>query len=162
MSVNRGRARAALHLSYTRGVLWWAWALVGLALLGVELFTPGGFFVLFFGVGALVVAALVGLGVGGPPWTQWLVFSAVSVVSLLWFRSRLLARFGRGETERRLDTLEGEVATPLEDLAPDAIGKAELRGTTWTARNADARPLARGQRCRVVRVDGLTLHVRAE
>jgi inner membrane protein len=143
-------------------VLWWAWALVGLALLGVEMFTPGGFFVLFFGIGALLVALLVGLGAAGPPWAQWLIFSAVSVVSLLLFRSRLLKRFGHGEPARVLDTLEDEVATPLEDLAPGAVGKAELRGTSWTARNAGDSPLARGQRCRVSRVEGLTLHLRAE
>lgn len=144
-------------------MFWWAWVLIGLALLGVEVFTPGGFFVLFFGVGALVVGALVGLGIGGPPWAQWLIFSVVSVISLLLFRSRLLARFGRGEEGGRgLDTLEDEVAVPLEDLAPGAIGKVELRGTSWTARNADERPLVRGQRCRVVRVEGLTLHLRAE
>jgi membrane protein implicated in regulation of membrane protease activity len=143
-------------------VLWWVWTLLGLALLGVEVFTPGGFFVLFFGVGALVVGALVGLGIGGPPWAQWLIFSVVSVVSLLLFRSRMLARFGHGEAAPRLDTLEGEVATPLEDLAPGAIGKAELRGTVWTVLNADELPLATGQRSRVIRVDGLTLHLRAE
>jgi inner membrane protein len=143
-------------------VLWWLWVLIGLALLGVEVFTPGGFFVLFFGVGALVVGALVGLGIGGPPWAQWLIFSVVSVVSLLLFRSRLLARFGHDAPGLRLDTLEGEVATPIEDLVPDAIGKAELRGTVWTVRNADERTLAKGQRCRVLRVDGLTLHLRAE
>jgi membrane protein implicated in regulation of membrane protease activity len=143
-------------------VLWWVWVLVGLALLGVEVFTPGGFFVLFFGVGALVVGVLVGLGVGVPPWAQWLIFSLVSVVSLLLFRSRLLAWFGHGEPGRRLDTLENEVATPLEDLAPGAVGKAELRGTSWTARNADERILVRGQRCRVSRVEGLTLHLRGE
>jgi hypothetical protein len=143
-------------------VLWWVWALVGLALLGIEVFTPGGFFVLFFGVGALAVGVLVGLGVGGPPWAQWLIFSVVSVVSLLLFRNRLLAWFGHGDPGSRLDTLEGEVATPLEDLAPGAVGKAELRGTSWTAQNAGDRLLARGQRCRVIRVEGLTLHVRAE
>jgi membrane protein implicated in regulation of membrane protease activity len=143
-------------------VFWWVWVLIGLALLGVEVFTPGGFFVLFFGVGALAVGILVGLGAGGPPWAQWLIFSVVSVVSLLLFRNRLLTWFGHGEPGRRLDTLEDEVATPLEDLAPGAVGKAELRGTSWTARNADERPLARGQRCRVSRVEGLTLHLRGE
>jgi membrane protein implicated in regulation of membrane protease activity len=48
----------------------------------------------------------------------------------------------------------------MDDLAPGAVGKAELRGTTWTAQNADDRPLARGQRCRVARVEGLTLLIR--
>jgi hypothetical protein len=60
-----------------------------------------------------------------------------------------------------MDTLEGELAIPMDDLAPGAVGKAELRGTSWTAQNADDRPLAKGQRCRVVRVEGLTLFIRA-
>ena len=140
---------------------WWVWLLAGIALLAWELFTPGGFYVMFFGIGALVVGALVAFGAGGPPWLQWLVFSAISVASLLLFRGRVLARFDTGARSAPMDTLEGELAIPMEDLAPGAVGKAELRGTSWTAQNADDRPLARGQRCRVVRVEGLTLFIRA-
>jgi hypothetical protein len=140
---------------------WWLWLLGGIALLGVEVLTPGGFYVMFFGVGALVVGLLVGLQAGGPPWVQWLVFSGVSVASLLLFRGRLLARFQTAGRAAPMDTLEGELAIPMDDLAPGAVGKAELRGTSWTAQNADDRPLAKGQRCRVVRVEGLTLFIRA-
>jgi hypothetical protein len=60
------------------------------------------------------------------------------------------------------DTLVGEVATLAETLAPGATGRAELRGSTWTARNAGATPLPAGSRTRVERVEGLLLHVRAE
>ncbi|MBI4638547.1 MAG: NfeD family protein [Candidatus Rokubacteria bacterium] len=141
---------------------WWLWILMGLALLGLEMATPGGFYLLFFGVGALVVGATVGVEVGGPVWVQWLLFSAVSVVSLLLFRGPLLARLKGRERDVAMDTLEGEVATLMDDLSPGAVGKAELRGTTWTAQNGDDRPLSRGQRCRVARVEGLTLWVRAE
>ena len=140
---------------------WWFWLLAGIALLGWELFTPGGFYVMFFGVGALVVGLLVALGAGGPPWVQWLVFSAVSIASLLLFRRSVLARFDTGQRAVPMDTLEGELAIPMEDLAPGAVGKAELRGTSWTAQNADDRTLTRGQRCRVARVEGLTLFIRA-
>ena len=136
--------------------------LLGLALLGLEILTPGGFYVLFFGVGAIVVGALAGLGVAGPAWSQWLLFSIVSIVSLGLFRDRLLRRMSPTEPPPTIDALEGEVAVLLEDIAPGAFGKAELRGTTWTTRNADAVTLARGQRCRVTRVDGLTLTVHAE
>ena len=45
----------------------------------------------------------------------------------------------------------------MEDIAVDAVGKAELRGTTWNARNVGDKLLTRAQRCRVRRVDGLTL-----
>ncbi len=140
---------------------WWVWVLVGLGLLGLEMVTPGGFYVLFFGAGALLVGVLVGLGAVQPPWLQWLLFSAFSVLSLALFRGRLVAWSHSGPTPP-IDSLLGEIATPMEDIAPDARGKAELRGTAWTAHNVDARPLARGQRGRVVRVDGLTLDIRAE
>ena len=54
---------------------WWLWLLVGLALLGVEMLTPGGFFTIFFGVAAIVVGVLSRFGLAGPPWMQWLLFS---------------------------------------------------------------------------------------
>jgi hypothetical protein len=141
---------------------WWVWVLVGLALLALELVTPGGFYVMFFGAAAVVVGALVGAGVGGPAWVQWLLFSVFSVVSLLLFRGRLLALTRTATTDRAVDALEGEVAVPLEDIAPGAVGQAELRGTAWAAHNGEARPLTKGQRCRVARVEGLTLWIRAE
>jgi len=47
----------------------------------------------------------------------------------------------------------------LEDVAPGVVGKGELRGTTWSVRTEGARTLRRGERVRVVRVDGLTLWV---
>lgn len=142
-------------------MLWWLWLVAGLVLLGVEMVTPGGFYVLFFGVSALVVGCLVGLGVGGPVWLQWIVFSALSVGSLLLLRPHLVRWTRSAERPDPMDTLEGEAAVLMEDLGPGAFGKAELRGTTWTALNRGGTPLARGQRCRVVRVDGLTLWVEA-
>ena len=43
---------------------WWMWVALGLVLGAIELATPGGFFVIFFGVGAVIVglAELAGLG----------------------------------------------------------------------------------------------------
>jgi membrane protein implicated in regulation of membrane protease activity len=139
---------------------WWMWALGGLALLGIEIATPGGFFVFFFGLAALGVAALSFLGVAGPDWMQWLLFSIGSVVSLVLFREKLVRR-SRGAGEQP-GGLVGEVAALLEDLPPGAVGRAELRGTTWSARHDGPAPLLRGQRCRVVRVEGLMLWLRAE
>jgi membrane protein implicated in regulation of membrane protease activity len=141
---------------------WWMWLVLGLALLGLEAITPGGFYVLFFGVGALVVGTAAGFGVGGPVWAQWLLFSVISVASLLLFRPYLLRVTRSEERPDPVDTLVGAVAMPLEDISPGAVGKAELRGTTWTALNQDSRMLGRGERCRVARVDGLTLSLRAE
>jgi len=141
---------------------WWVWVLIGLALAGFEMVTPGGFFVMFFGVGALLVGILVGVGAGGPPWFQWLLFSVFSIVLLLLLRARLVKMTRSRAPDHPVDSVQGEVATPLEDLAPGAVGKAELRGTAWNAHNGDSQPLTKGQRCRVTRVDGITLWIRAE
>ena len=70
---------------------WWMWAALGLVLAGMELFAPGGFFIMFFGVGALATALTLALTDLAAVW-QWLLFTAVSVVSLLVFRRRLLDR----------------------------------------------------------------------
>jgi hypothetical protein len=144
-------------------MLWWVWILFGLALLAAEVLTPGGFFVLFFGLAALIVGALVALGVGGPEWTQWLMFSVLSVASLLGFRRRLVDRFnGPAEGGHKLDSLVGEVAVLTGDLAPGGVGKAELRGTSWTVRTHGSVILAGGTRCVVASVEGLTLWVKPE
>lgn len=141
---------------------WWLWVLAGLALLGAELLTPGGFFVFFFGCAALVAGVLVALGVGGPVWLQWLLFAALSIASLLLFRRPLLEWVKQRQPTGVVDSLEGDTAILLEDLPPGAVGKAELRGTSWSVQNADTQVLTRGLRCRVVRVEGLTLWVRAQ
>ena len=60
------------------------------------------------------------------------------------------------------ETMVGEVAILTEDLDPGGVGRAELRGTTWTVRPSGAGSFRRGDRCRVDRVDGLTLWVKPE
>lgn len=137
---------------------WWLWLLGGSALLVLEIITPGGFYVFFFGIGAIIVGLLAALGLAGPAWVQWLLFGAISVAALAIFRRPLLRRFN--VVSRNVDTMVGEVAVALADIQAAGIGKAELRGSVWTARNESEARIAAGQRCRVERIEGLTLHVR--
>ena len=143
-------------------MVYWGWVLLGLGLLVVEVATPGGFFALFFGVSALVVALLVGLGWGGPAWMQWLLFSGLSLVALMVLRKPIQAWLAPIPRERPVDSLVGEVAVANEDIAIGGIGKAELRGTAWSAKNTGAEALSKGQRLKVDRVEGLMLHVHKE
>lgn len=143
-------------------ILWWHWLVLGLVLVVSELATPGGFYIIFFGVGALAVGVLAGFELAGPPWTQVLLFSVISIVSIVLFRGRLLKMFQIDPQLPSVDVLVGEVAVASEDLAPGAMGKVELRGSAWSAKNEGQVFVARGVRCRVTRVDGLTLHVKPE
>jgi inner membrane protein len=140
---------------------WWIWLLLGLMLLLAELVTPGGFYIIFFGVGALIVGVLAGFEAAGPPWFQYILFSLVSVTALWLFREKLL-QLTRAAPSELVDNLVGETAVSLDDIPINGIGKAEMRGTSWNARNIGDQPLARGQRTRVERIEGLTIFVRAE
>jgi len=142
---------------------WWYWLFMGLILAGAEMMAPGGFYLLFFGIAALVVGALAGTGVVQTDWLQWLLFSGLAILSLLLFRGPLLRMMKEHERHAKpVDTMVGEVAVLLDDLPPEHTGKAELRGTTWSARNTGVASLAKGQRATVTKVDGLTLWLKPE
>ena len=115
---------------------WWLWILVGAALLAAEMATPGGFFALFFGVAALVVGLLARLHLVRSAWFEWLLFSLLSIASLLLVRDWVMAHLGDREGAGGVDDgMAGEVAILTEDLDPGGVGRAELRGTTWTVRS---------------------------
>jgi membrane protein implicated in regulation of membrane protease activity len=56
----------------------------------------------------------------------------------------------------------GEAATVLDNIEAGEFGKVELRGTAWNAKNSGDRMLVRGERCKVRRVEGLSLWVGRE
>ena len=142
---------------------WWLWAALGLVLAAGEILTPGGFFVIFFGLGAIVVAVLAAVGLAGTLWFQILLFSIFSVVSLLLFRNPLLRWMGRHTPKTvDVDSFVGELAVAAAPIAPGGVGQAQLRGSAWNARNASQTAIAAGGRCRVTRVEGLVIWIEPE
>jgi membrane protein implicated in regulation of membrane protease activity len=141
---------------------WWQWLVLGLILVLLEMAASGGFYVIFFGVAAIVIGALRLFDAAGPLWMQLLLFSLLSVGSLLLFRRPIIRWLKLDAGKPDVDTLVGEIATPLEEIQPGAVGRAELRGTVWTARNASSVPIPRGARCSVVRVDRLMVFIEPE
>jgi membrane protein implicated in regulation of membrane protease activity len=140
---------------------WWHWILLGLVLLLAEALTPGGFYLLFFGVAALLVGVAASAGALAPLWLQWMMFALVSIGLVALLRRPLMERM-RPRAVRDIDNLVGETALALLAIGVDEVGKAELRGSAWNARNIGAQPVAAGQRCRVEAVDGLMLYISAE
>ena len=141
---------------------WWHWLAVGLILVALEMAASGGFYVIFFGIAALAIGGLHLFDLAGPAWVQFLLFSVLSIASLALFRSRLMQWLNLDKVGRDVDSLVGEVAMPLDDIVPGAVGRAELRGTVWSARNASPLAIIRGQRCKVVQVAGLMIFLEPE
>ena len=143
-------------------MLWWHWLVIGLILVALEMAASGGFYVIFFGIAALAIAGLHVLDWAGPVWFQLVLFSSLSVLSLVLFRSPLMRWMQLGGPGKDVDSLVGDIALPLEDIPAGAVGRAELRGAVWSARNKDATTLVRGERCKVVEVDRLMLFLKPE
>jgi inner membrane protein len=140
-------------------VQWWMWFLFGMLLLLLEFLTPGAFYQFFFGVGGIVVGLIVAVWPGMPLGAQLGVFLILSLGSLAVLRKPLQKRFGK-DSEDNVDKLPGETAVAMEDIAVDGLGKAELRGSVWNARNVGAAPIEESQRCRVESRDGLTISIK--
>jgi membrane protein implicated in regulation of membrane protease activity len=143
-------------------MVWYHWLLLGVVLIALEMAASGGFYIIFFGVAAVIIALLSLAGLSWPLWFEVLLFSVLSVASLLFFRNPIMRRLNLEGGAADLDTLAGESCSVLEPMAHGGNGRVELRGTTWSARNLGTTPLSNGARCTVIRSERLTLLVKAE
>ena len=143
-------------------IVWWHWLVLGLLLIALELAASGGFYIIFFGVAALIISLMAALGAETPLWLELALFSVLSVGSLLFFRNPLMRWLNIDGQGRDVDSLVGETGVVQHDIPPNDIGRVELRGSSWTARNNGATVLPAGRRVTVVRVDRLMLIVEAE
>ena len=140
----------------------WGWLVVGVGLLCIEMFLiDAQFYLVFIGVAAVIVG-LIGLGgIAMPLWLQWLLFALLSVIAMVAFRARVYAvvRGRTGHVDERV-THGDRVVVPAR-LTPDETCRVEYRGSTWTARNVDEVVIEAGKEAAIVRVEGLTLHLKA-
>lgn len=137
------------------------WFVVGLVMFLIEMATPG-LVMLFFGIGAWVVAVLV-LTAGISLNAQLGIFLAVSVLSLVFFRKALTKVFhghktGEQDPGKDLNEFEGKRAVVTERIVPGSVGKVEFKGSTWSAQADEDIPA--GTAVVILSKDNLTLMVK--
>jgi membrane protein implicated in regulation of membrane protease activity len=139
---------------------WWAWIVVGAILLGSELaFIDAQFYLVFCGAAAALLGVLGLAGVIMPDWLQWLIFAALSIAFLVFFRRRIYDAMRKQSVHMEMGPAGEHVRVPI-DLAAGASCRLEYRGTTWTAQNTSEHDIAADSQARIVNVDGLTLQIR--
>jgi len=130
------------------------WILLGIALLVIEVLSVS-FFMVFFGLGALTIAAILYFFVFPLPY-QILGFSLLSCVYLACFRKLLKKR----RKPFLIDSeLIGAIALVKEDILPNAPGKILVGDTLWQA-TAD-RAILQGEKVKVLAHNNLTLEVKS-
>lgn len=117
----------------TPGLIWFA---VGAAFLIAEMVIPG-FFLLFFGIGAIVTSFATALDpVADSLAWQFAIFSVVSVVSLIVLRKKfkdLIEGKEIKEEEWVNDDFVGKRVLVQEAISATTIGKVEVNGSLWKA-----------------------------
>lgn len=134
-----------------------AWACASLVLIAAEVLAPG-VFMLWLGIAAGVVFAVVLFVPGIPAYAQAIAFIALSFLSIALYR-----RFFRRADEvtdqpllnRRAEQFVGKVFN-LESAIVNGSGRIKHGDALWTVLGP---PLSAGTRVRVVSADSMTLTV---
>jgi membrane protein implicated in regulation of membrane protease activity len=135
----------------------WAWVIAGLALMGVELFAPGLFFI-WLGLAALGTGVVVGMfGLG---WTSSaLAFAAFAVGSVLAGRALMRRKGAEPDAAQGLNALSRDLigkTLRLDRAIVDGEGRVRVGDTVWRALGEDA---PAGEKVRVVGLEGTALRV---
>jgi membrane protein implicated in regulation of membrane protease activity len=139
---------------------WWGWVVLGTLLLCAELFAiDAQFYLIFIGVGAIVVGVIGVTGIDLPGWAQWILFAALSLISMLTLRKQLYEKL-RGQASGTVNTDSGGRVTVAEELGPGDSCRTQYRGTVWTAVNVGEDAIPAGQTALIDEIDGLNLKIR--
>ena len=142
--------------------VWIIWLIVGVALIIAEIFTLG-FFLLWFGVGAIAASLFGFLGFGFG--VQFLVFIVVSVGMTALSRTIFANYFSHGETDRTktgVESMPGKIGTvTIASKGALSEGAVKVFGSTWTAFPLEGEAeLVEGEKVEVVEVKGSSIYVR--
>src|SRR5215468_10208369 len=143
---------------------WIVWLIIAAIFIGIEVLTPG-FFLLWFGVGALVASVMALFGVGSFA-LQMIVFLIVSVLlvvaSRTIFEKFFIRQLDHDRVRSGVETMIGQIGTVVE-TSRGALNEGAVRvyGSVWTAFPTDGeQPLREGESVAVERIEGNAIYVR--
>jgi len=136
----------------------WVWLVTGVVLMMLELLLPSGFFLLILGGSAVVVGALVEIGLFASWISQAIVFCAVAVCTWLLLGKKLRGMIGLAKPQA--GQLVGATVKVTQAIPSGGSGSGELWGTSWRLQNVDSIELSVGTEAVVIGSEGITLQVK--
>ncbi|OVE80656.1 hypothetical protein BVY03_05730, partial [bacterium K02(2017)] len=115
------------------------WACLGIALIVIEIFSST-FFLLFFGISALVVALIRVIGLDHLA-AELTIFALIGMAGTLVFRKKILKSFA---SKQEVNIDKDKVITLSEDIAAHQSGSIQYRGSPWSALNDSDYDLKKG------------------
>ena len=138
---------------------WWGWMIIGLFLLGSELLIVDvAFYLVFVGIAAILTGTIAAAGIVQEPWAQWMLFSVLAVISMVFFRRRVYQKLRRTSSEYQ-DGLAGSKIRLDESLGPGQSCRQSFRGTNWTITNRGNNRIEAQSEATIDSTEGLTIIV---
>ena len=139
------------------------WFFLGLILAFLEFAVPG-VILIFFAVGAWIVAVTTYLGLTDSLESQLLLFAIASILLLVLLRKWIKGKFyghvsDVQDLDKDLDEFTGKSVVVLKDVIPGKMeGVVEFKGATWSAVSEDH--IKNGEVGIITDIDGITLKIR--
>ncbi len=128
------------------------WAIIGLILIVLEVFTTT-FFLLFFGVSALLVAVIKLFGLEYLP-AEIIIFAALGIVGTFFFRKKITKSFRSTKTI----SIDKEKTVSITEAIPAGkSGSVMYQGAPWQAINESEEELKEGEEAVIDRIEGVKL-----
>lgn len=137
---------------------WWIWMAIAAVFIIGEILTPG-FFLLWFGIGAVMagILALLGFG-GGWQWGAFIIIASILFVISRRFAERFTKKQPSGIGADRFISEKGVVLEEIDNIK--GTGLVRLRNEDWRADSDTGEIIPAGKKIEVVRVVGTHLVVR--
>lgn len=135
------------------------WILLGLVLVGAEMFIPG-FVIFFFGMGAVLtgLAAAILPFIKSSAAAQGILWIAATAFFMGFFRKKFAGIFKGTILNRQIESHVGKSAEVIEPITPDTPGRVRYQGTSWSAMSYTEK-FDKGDEVDIVEEKGLTFIV---
>ncbi|GCD76727.1 MAG: NfeD family protein [Thermaurantimonas sp.] len=144
-------------MDYITGTQWWI--IAGILLLILEIFTPA-FFAAALAVGCFITAVFSYLGT--PTEISWLIFSAVSIITVIYLRPLAKKMYNGKQLKTNAEAMIGRTAvaeTDINTVQPE--GYVKLDGVSWKAVLADSSTsVFKGDHVKIVGYESIVLKVK--
>jgi membrane protein implicated in regulation of membrane protease activity len=149
---------AGIHIMTPAVEIWWIWIAAGALLAAVDIVVPG-FFIIPFGIGAIIAGLLAYAGYGAA--AQWAGFAAVSGVLLplaLVITKRIMKKLASVTGSNPMIGMRGPVTIAVDSRKD--TGHVRLGGQLWRAESELGGDIPVGRVVEVTAVKGIRVMVR--
>lgn len=137
----------------------WIWLIVAVVMAVIELMTPSALVCIWFTLGASIAMLLAFFRFSLP--IQIIGFLIVSILAMAIVRP-VASRYLRGNiVPTNADRMIGQIGTVTKSIQEDQWGEVYVLSTYWSAVSKNNEPIDKGQKVKVLAIEGAKLIVEA-